>query len=226
MGRTSSQLYFAVAIVRGDNTEESDMDVYCLFERLTPEDLFSVGDIVQRMPSPYAKFELNTQCMTVDEYVHQGFGRAFVSPIQYFESRVIYGDDFGTQPSREDFIWFFENVISETIMSIRHYMTPIETVERLMDGRLKRWVLKPLCVALRAERYIVTGTYPRNYTQLLEQAAGLQQAQAIEWILDKAKFHRDIAEAPRNVLAMLLNIATTVSKRVADSNNQRGTEIQ
>ncbi|MFD1675242.1 nucleotidyltransferase domain-containing protein [Alicyclobacillus fodiniaquatilis] len=206
--------------VRGDNTEDSDMDVYCLFECLTAEDLFAVGGIIQKLPSLYAKFELNTQCLTVDEYLHQGFARAFVSPISYFESRVIYGEDFRIRPSREDFISFFESVISETIMSIRHYMTSLESMESLMDGRLKRWVLKPLCVALRAERYIMTGNYPRNYTELLGQSAGLSQTKAIEWILDKTQLHRDIAESPQNVLATLLNISTEVSRRVADVGKQ------
>lgn len=208
--------------VRGDNTENSDMDVYCFFECLTATDLLVVGDIVKKMPVLYKNFELNTQCMTVEEFQHQGFGRAFVAPIRYFESKVVYGEDLGTKPSRIDFIEFFQNVITDTVMSIRHYMTPLETAERLADGRLKRWVLKPLCVALRAERYIITGTYPRNYTELFEQSSGLPQAKAVKWLTDKNLLDADISNSSQNVLVTLLNIATEVSKRVSDLNTEEG----
>jgi len=199
-GKNLKSIVLSGSYVRGDNNTDSDMDVYCFFERLTADDLFLVGNIVKKMPVLYRSFELNTQCMTVEELQHQGFGRAFVSPIKYFESRVIYGEDLGTKPSRKDFIEFFQNVISDTVMSIRHYMTPLETVERLSDGRLKRWVLKPLCVALRAERYIFTGIYPRNHTELLEQSSGLPQAKAVQWSIDKFKLNRDVADSSKEVL--------------------------
>ncbi|KKO51596.1 nucleotidyltransferase family protein [Paenibacillus sp. DMB20] len=202
--------------VRGDNTEDSDMDIYCLFENLTSWELITTGEIVGKLPSLYNKFELNLQCMTVDEYTRQGFGRAFVTPIKYFESKVMYGEDFGTKPSKGEFIPLFENIISEVIMSIRHYITAQEPVENLVDGRLKRWVLKPLCVALRIERYIIIQNYPRNFKELLNLSLGLPQTKAVEWVLDKEKFNQDITLAPTDVLIALLDIATGISKRVAN----------
>jgi predicted nucleotidyltransferase len=202
--------------VRGDNTKDSDMDIYCLFENLSSRELVLIGNIVGRLPKLYSKFELNLQCMTVDEYTSQGFGRAFVTPIKYFESKVLYGEDFGTKPSLKEFIPLFENIISEVIMSIRHYIIAEETIENLVDGRLKRWVLKPLCVALRIERYIIAENYPLNYKELLYLSSGLPQTKAVEWILNNDKFTQDISLAPTDVLVSLLEIATGISKRVSD----------
>lgn len=215
-GNNIKSITLCGSYVRGDNTEDSDMDVYCLFENLSSWELISAGKIVRNLPSLYSKFELNLQCMTIDEYTHQGFGRAFVTPIKYFESKVLYGEDFGTKPSKEDFIPLFENIISEVIMSIRHYITAQEPVENLVDGRLKGWVLKPLCVALRIERYVIIDKYPRNFNELLHLSSGLSQTKAVEWIQDKVKFNQDITSAPTEVLLSILEIATGISKRVAD----------
>jgi len=201
---------------RGDQTEDSDMDMYCFFEKLCPNDLIEIGRIVKDLPVLHNKFELNVQCMTVDEYTRQGFGRAFVTPIKYFESVVLFGEDFGTKPSREDFYPLVENIVSEAIMSIRHYITAQEPVEKLSDGRLKRWVLKPLCVAMRIERYIFTGNYPRNFKELLEMSAGLPQAKAVEWMIRPELFAQNVSAAPTEVLSSLLEVATGISERVAE----------
>ncbi|MBP1989551.1 nucleotidyltransferase domain-containing protein [Paenibacillus eucommiae] len=215
-GNNIKSITLCGSYVRGDNTEDSDMDVYCLFENLSSWELIATGKIVRNLPSLYSKFELNLQCLTLDEYTRQGFGRAFVTPIKYFESKVLYGEDFGTKPSKEEFIPLFENIISEVIMSIRHYITAQEPVENLVDGRLKGWVLKPLCVALRIERYIIIDNYPRNFNEILHLSSGLPQTKAVEWILDNEKINQDITLAPTEVLLFMLEIATGISKRVAD----------
>lgn len=208
---------------RGDQTENSDMDMYCFFEKCSPEDLIAIGKIVGSFSPLYPQFELNVQCMTVDEYARQGFGRAFVTPIKYFESKVVYGEDLGVKPSREDFYPLFEDIISETVMSIRHYITAQEPAQRLADGRLKRWALKPLCVALRIERFIITGAYPHHFKELLEMSVGLPQVKAVEWMISKEQFTRDITTSPTDVLIELLDIAAGVSERVA--NYKEGREL-
>src|SRR5690606_18814847 len=109
-----------------------------------------------------------------------------------------------------------ENIISEVIMSIRHYITAQEPVNKLVDGRLRRWVLKPLCVALRIERFLSVDKYPMNFKELLELSSGLPQAKAAAWIMNKEEFHEQVAAAPSAVLIELLEIATGVSKRIAD----------
>ncbi|GIN72666.1 hypothetical protein J14TS2_31410 [Bacillus sp. J14TS2] len=103
-GQNLKSIILCGSYVRGDNTEDSDMDIYCYFDHLTATDLFTVGEVVKKMPVLYKNFELNTQCMTIEEFKNQGFARAFVAPIKYFESRVIYGEELGTKPSRNDFI--------------------------------------------------------------------------------------------------------------------------
>ncbi|RAV13612.1 hypothetical protein DQG23_33005 [Paenibacillus contaminans] len=115
-----------------------------------------------------------------------------------------------------DFYPFFENIISEAVMSIRHYITAQEPVQHLCDGRLKRWVLKPLCVAMRIERLIITGKYPHNFNELLEMSAGLPQVKAVEWIMNKELFTQNVSADPTKVLGTLLELATSISERVAN----------
>jgi len=85
-------------------------------------------------------------------------------------------------------------------MSLRHYITVKEPKEKLADGRLKRWVLKPICIAQRIEKYLDSRYYPLNNKDLLNSVESLRDKQIVSWMLDSARLRHDLNNDSGNVL--------------------------
>jgi predicted nucleotidyltransferase len=201
---------------RGEAREDSDLDIYCFFGELHSGHMIAMGGIVSRLSEAYPGIEINTQCLTVDEYARQGFGTHFVTPLLHLDGKLLYGESVTCEPTAEEVIALIEFIVSNCVMSTRHYIAAQVPAAELAKGRLKRWSLKPLCTALKLERYLFTRDYPLTYRDLLTSIEdGSPSCEAAEWIVDPEKFKNDIYRNSGDVLAKLVGIGSEVSQKVA-----------
>lgn len=185
---------------RGDQTNESDIDIFCFFNSLTTRELEDIGHIEKSISASYGVKELDLQCLTVNEYKQYGF-QYFVSPLLYFEGQLLYGESIVREPHTGELIEFAERVLTDAIMSLRHYITVREPNEKLADGRLKRWVLKPICIAHRIGRYLDCRYYPLNYKDLLNSIESLSDKRIVSWLLESATLKQDLYNDTSSVLS-------------------------
>jgi predicted nucleotidyltransferase len=214
-GSTLKSITLVGSYAREEATPSSDIDLYCIFDKLSGEDLASMGRIVRSLPIPYEKLELNTQCLTVDEFANQGFEQHFVKrPVLYFEGKVLYGTSFAAKPSATEIKSFICELLANSIMSTRHYLTVLESKEKLATGKLRVWSLKPFIAALRLERYLACGTYPLTYTDLLRLSEGTPPSVAVRWMKEPETFNSAILDDSNAVLIQLLDLSTELSDKV------------
>jgi len=214
-GPNLRSLVLTGSYARGEAREDSDLDLYCFFSELQSRHMIAMGGIVSRLTESYPGVEINTQCLTVDEYARQGFGTHFVTPLLYLDGKLLYGESLAGKPAAEEVIALIESIVANCVMNTRHYMAAQEPAAELAKGRLKRWSLKPLCTALKLERYLFTRAYPLTYRDLLTSTEGSPACEAVEWIADPEKFKNDIHQNSRAVLDTLVEIGSHVSRKVA-----------
>ena len=185
-------IFLTGSFARGEATENSDLDIWCIFKHLNTSTLSKVGDIVRNLPINYDKLEVNSQCITLDEFNSSFFSKFTFKPIVALEGVLLYGNELDKDlPSLEPIENLYKEMMSEILLSIRHYISVNEPVEKLTHNKIKTWVLKPLMFALRLERYFSTQNYPLTSNDLLNTCAN-ETAQIIEYFLDEKKWLIDI----------------------------------
>jgi predicted nucleotidyltransferase len=220
-GSNIHSIYLTGSYARGDETNQSDIDVYCFFASLSAQDLAKVGHIVKGISAMYGVAELNLQCLTVDEYSQYGF-QYFVSPLFYFEGKLVYGALLVQEPQLGELVQFAERILADAMMSARHYMTVRESKEKLADGRLKRWVLKSICIALRIENYLGHRFFPLSYTELMDHVQSPEDKQVVSWTLDPAILKQDLYSDSDHVLSAISSSAQGLLARIRAQINKLG----
>jgi len=163
-----ASIFVTGSFARGETTEGSDLDVWCIFDEVSTETLNRVGLASRNLPISYNDLEINAQCLTLDEFNSNHFSKFLAYPIIYAEGVLLHGKDIAARTVQECEIEKTCNeFLADILLSIRHYIAVNEPAEKLTYAKIKTWVLKPLMFALRLERYSTTGHYPLTITELL-----------------------------------------------------------
>lgn len=193
-------VYLTGSYARGDATDSSDLDVFCICRNMNQHILETVGICANSTSIPYNVLEINTQSMSVKEYKNKFFENWSEVAVTELNSVLLYGEEI-IKPNniKETIENTYKKSLADVIMSIRHYICVNEPIEKLTHDKIKMWILKPLMFALRQERFCTTGIYPLTNQELLESYCD-ENRMLVEYYLDKNIFDRDIAENHKKVL--------------------------
>lgn len=175
---------------RGEAREGSDIDLWCVFETLSPAILQEVGAITRSLPHAAATVELNSQCVTAAEIDAPAFGHAIQPLILSLEGIPVFGDKPRFPASAETIAACWQSILAEVLLSIRHYLSVAEPAENLTHEKLRRWVLKPLLFGLRIYVYGRTAHYPISLAQL-DESLDADQRIVVAYFLDALRWQRD-----------------------------------
>lgn len=146
---------------RHDARTDSDIDLWLLLDSVAMADLDAIGDLIGSLgPVP----ELNVQCTTFAELGR--FGGAMNLLQLHVEGKILHGSLRFDPPSAPEIRQQARRIAAEVLMSARHYLTARESDTALAQGKLDRFVLKPLMLALRYETRARTGHYPNSLSDL------------------------------------------------------------
>ena len=161
-------VFLTGSYARGEAVDNSDLDIWCVFNKLDTEILTKIGEISRNLPINYNELEINSQCLTLNEFENGYFSEFLAYPIIYLEGILLFGDDITTKQIQDKEIdKIYKEFLAEVLMSIRHYISVNEPVEKLTYQKIKMWVLKPLMFALLLERYLYKKQYPLKINDLL-----------------------------------------------------------
>ena len=184
-------IFLTGSFARGEATENSDLDVWCIFNELDTSIMTKIGDISRNLPINYDKMEINSQCMTIKEFNSGFFSKFLAYPIIYFEGVLLFGNDIAKKDVQDvDVENIYKGFLAEILLSIRHYISVNEPVEKLTHHKIKTWVLKPLMFALRLERYLNKKEYPLKINDLL--SAYDFPPKSIQYFMNNEKWDYDI----------------------------------
>ena len=148
---------------RGEQTPQSDIDLWVFINGLRSEDLEQVGAIVKQIGN---KPELNPQCTSFAEFQSAAFKNQFTHAQFYLDGKVLFGELPLPAPTQSEIGSTASSIAAMILMSARHYITVNESEESLAKGRLQKWVLNPLMWALRYYCYSNTNNYPKSLDEL------------------------------------------------------------
>jgi len=161
-------IFLTGSFARGEATESSDLDIWCIFKELNTEILSKAGNISRNLPISYNQLEVNSQCLTINEFQSGHFAKFLAYPIIYFEAILLFGTDVADKAVQdEEADSICKEILAEILLSIRHYIAVNEPAEKLTFQKIKTRVLNPLMFALRLERYLHTKQYPLTHMDLL-----------------------------------------------------------
>ena len=197
---------------RGDAQDSSDLDIWSIFNIVDINILREVGEITRNLPVNYEKHEVNTQCLTINEFNSGYFSNFLAKPIIYHEGVLLYGEDICRQPiSKSEIVETYKTILSETLLSVRHYISVNEPKEKLTYPKLKTYILKPLLFALRLERQNSIGVYPLSTYDLMLSYKNNDCEVLLQWFIDKGKLlddinkdHNYVLERMNDIIVMLL----------------------
>ena len=157
---------------RGDFREDSDIDLWLMFDEVNIDNLREIGNIVTNLAAgPGTSPEINAQCATSDELKTRAFTEQF-SPVQlHCEGIILHGKLDLSKPTKEELLIECSRIASFVLMSARHYISVQESEVSLQQGRLQKWIINPLMWALRYEILANTNVYPRTSDDLLLAAS-------------------------------------------------------
>lgn len=199
---------------RGEETENSDLDIYCFFKHIEPSVLEEVGLITRNYLEKHNKSINYPVCLTQEDYSKRGFDKTFGDPIKYFESKVLYGEFHIPKPSISEILGFCEMIFAEVIVNLRRHMMANTPSDHLVKGMLKFGSLKPLIVALRLERYLLTGNYPLTLEVLQNSLRDLPQYKAVDWLKNIEKFTELILKDKKSLLNELYEMTLDATNRL------------
>jgi glutaredoxin-related protein len=195
-------VFLTGSFARGEATENSDLDIWCIFNKLDTDILTEIGNISRNLPVNYNKLELNSQCLTINEFQSGYFSKFLAYPIIYMEGILLFGDDITKRPIQDEEVEkVYKEFLSEILLSIRHYISVNEPAEKLVHQKIKTWVLKPLMFALRLERYLHNRQYPLTINDLLSAYDVPQNS--VLYFMNKEKWDNDIKNCRDTTLYLL-----------------------
>ena len=196
-------IFLQGSFARGEATDNSDIDIVCIFKTLNIGILAKISVITENLPINYNQLELNAQCITLDEFESGHFSNFFSYSILRFESILLWGENIFTYTVQgEEIEKTYKKLLAEVLLGIRHYITVNESPEKLTHKKIKTWILKPLMFALRLERYFYSNQYPIAISDL--HNAYNDPPKSIMYFMSKEKWESDV-QSNRNATLYYLH---------------------
>ena len=190
LGEYLLMVYLTGSYARGDANDNSDLDVFCIFSTINQYVLENVGHCARNTSIPYDLLEINTQCLSVDEYKSKIFEDWSEYAIAELNSVLLYGEQLvKIENINEKIQLSYKKNLANILMSVRHQ-------------KISTYILKPLMFALRQERFCATGVYPLSIESLLESYQDDNRIM-VEYFLNKERFETDILSDHKDVLMFL-----------------------
>ena len=185
---------------RGDATESSDVDLWCVFRKIDSQVLSDVRlGICEALPMERS-IELNPQCLSVQEFESDYFTNWTERPIKVLDAVLLYGDDLvGDRANVSEVELLYKRYLADILLSIRHYICANESMEELTYQKIKTHILKPLMFSLRLERWCTCGFYPLSNDDL-RRAYDNPIFELVEYFLNPEKCEDDMCVDHRAVL--------------------------
>ena len=203
LGDSLVMVYLTGSFARGDATDSSDLDLFCIFDKINRHVLETVGFCARNTSVAYDVLEINTQSMSVHEYQSKYFENWSEYAVTELNSVLLYGEElFHAKDIEEVLAVSYKKSLADIIMSVRHYLCVDEPKEKLTHEKICTYILKPLMFALRQERFCITGVYPLSTSDLLNSYSDDNRI-LVEYFTDREKFDRDIAKNHKEVLVRI-----------------------
>lgn len=212
LGNALVLVYLTGSYARGDATDKSDLDIFCIFDSINQHILETVGFCARNTSVAYDLLEINTQSMSLCEYKSKYFEAWSEYAVTELNSVLLYGEElFCASNIKEALAISYKKSLADIIMSVRHYICVDEPKEKLTHKKIVTYILKPLMFALRQERFCMTGIYPLASNELLDSYTDENKI-LVEYFLNKEKFDDDISKNHREVL---INIHNLIERMIA-----------
>ncbi len=196
-------IFLCGSYARGDVTNSSDLDVFCIFHSLNETVLHDVGFAARNTPIAYENLEINAQCLSMNEINTTAFKGWTEKSARILDSVLLFGDDvFGTSVSVVELQEIYIKYLADILMSIRHYISVDEPVEKLTYKKIKTYILKPLMFPVRMERYCTCGYFPLSIGDL-KLSLDDDEKFIVNYFCDEEIFNVDIASNHKKVLNRL-----------------------
>lgn len=203
LGHSLVTVYLTGSYARGDATDKSDLDIFCIFDSINMHVLETVGFCARHTSVPYDVLEINTQCMSVREYKSKYFEDWSEYAVTELNSVLLYGEELvHIEDIKAALTISYKKNLADIIMSVRHYLCVDEPKEKLTHEKICTYILKPLMFALRQERFCTTGVYPLSVIDLLNSYSDENRI-PVEYFMYREKFENDISENHKHVLARI-----------------------
>lgn len=203
IGESLLMVYLTGSYARGDANDNSDLDVFCIFNTINQNVLEIVGHCARNTSISYDVLEINTQSLSVDEYKSKIFEDWSEHAVTELNSVLLYGNQLVEIDNINEKIQLsYKKNLTNVLMSIRHYICVDEPKELLTHKKIMTYILKPLMFALRQERFCTTGVYPLSIEQLLESYPDDNRI-LVEYFMNQEKFEEDILTNHKAVLEFL-----------------------
>lgn len=205
-------VFLTGSYARGDATDASDLDVWCIFDYIDCNVLYDVGASARELPVHYTELEVNSQCLSMEEFKSDYFSNWTESSVKILDGVLLYGEDlFGDNVSIPELKQIYKKYLADILMSIRHYICVDEPAEKLTYKKIRTYILKPLMFPLRLERYCVCGYYPQSNYDLLKSYDN-SVYELVEYFLDQEKYDNDINCNHREVLYKMHDLVSELLK--------------
>ncbi len=203
LGESLLMVYLTGSYARGDANNNSDLDVFCIFNSINQYILETVGFCARNTSVPYDILEINTQSLSENEYKSKIFEDWSEYAVTELNSVLLYGEPLVEINNINEKIQIScKKNLANILMGIRHYICVDEPKELLTHKKITTYILKPLMFALRQERFCATGVYPLSAEQLLESYRDNNRIM-VEYFMDREKFDNDILTDHKKVLMVL-----------------------
>lgn len=212
IGNNLLLVYLTGSYARGDATDKSDLDVFCIFEHINQHVLETVGYCTRNTSVTYDILEINTQSMSLCEYKNKYFETWSENAVTELEGVRLHGEELlHIDNIKEALAISYKKSLADIIMGVRHYICVDEPKEKLTHNKITTYILKPLMFALRQERFCATSIYPLSNNELLNSYTD-ENKLLVEYYLNKDKFDYDILQNHKEVLANIHNLLTKMIK--------------
>ncbi len=201
-------VFITGSYARGDATDVSDIDLWCIFQQVDLNVLSDVGWCVRNITEQQPSLEINPQCLSVNEFESVYFADWTEKAVKVLDSVLLYGDDLiGNNVSKAYVELIYKKYLADVLLSIRHYLSVDEPVEKLTCQKIQRYILKPLMFPLRLERWCTSGNYPFFIIDL-KNAYCNPVGEIINYFMHPEELERDLLRDHRDVLHKMHTIVS------------------